>query len=106
MGMNEMNACTRQDLADLEVARIQETLDKAVLALEEGREPEVHVQGGKLETFQEAAERDHGAGATEPAEAAEGAEAQVDAPPPADVNEQEPTENSWEESFGGHTGDM
>lgn len=37
------------------------------------------------------------------AEGAEGAEAQVDAPPPADVNEQEPTENSWEESFGGHT---
>ena len=75
MGMNEMNACTRQDLADLEVARIQETLDKAVLALEEGREPEVHVQGGKLETFQEAAERDHGAGAAEPAEGAEPAEA-------------------------------
>ena len=74
-----MNECTRQDLADLEVVRIQETLDKAVLALEEGREPEVHVQGGKLEggdTFQEAFERDHGEGAAEgAAEAAEAAEA-------------------------------
>ena len=79
-----MNECTRQDLADLEVVRIQETLDKAVLALEEGREPEVHVQGGKLEggdTFQEAFERDHGEGAAEGAAetaeaagAAEGAE--------------------------------
>ena len=26
-----------------------------------------------------------------------------DTPPPADVNENEPTEGSWEESFGGHT---
>ena len=72
-----MNECTWQDLADLEVVRIQETLDKAVLALEEGREPEVHVQGGKLEggdTFQEAFERDHGEGAAEgAAEAAEAA---------------------------------
>ena len=33
----------------------------------------------------------------------EGSEAAPDAPPPADVDEKEPTEGSWEESFGGHT---
>lgn len=37
------------------------------------------------------------------ADAADAADAQKDVPPPPDVNEAEPSEGSWEESFGGHT---